>query len=291
MSTPTNIDASKDAFRHPTPDEFAHSVTNVAVAHLAIASGSTDPRPPSDGITKPGFTSADTKAVRLLSDVIGRYIETLGLSASENANAAGRASTNAYDVLNAFGSLTPKPLTIKELHTYARDKGLEVPFDREVSDFPKCRDRKSKTYGSGVSSAQFNSASRPAHVPDFLPPLPELDKRVKVKKNQTATEKSKKRIRQEAETQAALTALHGGNGGTGNGSSSSNSNNDNNTSGSGSGSGALDKEPDKKKQHVSMLRYQAGSGTSASVNSDSSGKKDGSGSSREQQILNGTYKQ
>ena len=141
---PKAFKASLDAARHPTPDEFSHSVTRCAVAHLALGVANTDPRPPTDTSIEPGFTSADTRAIELLSDIVGRYIETIGLNASENANAAGRTSTNAYDVLNAFGSLTPA-LSIKDLHAYARDKGLEVPFDRDVSSFPKRRNQR----GSG----------------------------------------------------------------------------------------------------------------------------------------------
>ena len=273
------FEASLDAARHPTPDEFSHSVTRCAVAHLALGVANTDPRPPTDPSIEPGFTSADTRAIELLSDIVGRYIETIGLNASENANAAGRTSTNAYDVLNAFGSLTPA-LSIKDLHAYARDKGLEVPFDRDVSSFPKRRNQRGSAYGSGVSSAQFHSAPRPTHVPSFLPPLPELDKKIKATKTQSSTDKSKKRIRQEVETQAALTQLHGGS------SSSSSSSN----SSSSSSTGAAAQNDESVNQKPSNLKYQKGSGVRRQ-GSLGSGSRGGEGNGdKGQQILNGTYK-
>ena len=261
------MNVALDASRHPTPDEFAHAVTKCAVAHLAIGVGNSDPQPP-PGQAGPGFTTADTRAVELLSDVIGRYIETLGLSAGENANAAGRTSTNAYDVLNAMSSLSPRPLSVKDLHTFARDRGLEAPFDRDVSTFPKRRDRRGKAYGSGVSPAQFHSAKRPQHVPSFLPPPPELDKRIKATSSQSSTSKSKKRIRQEAESQAALTQLHG----------------------SSATAGIVENassQPSKKK--TSNLRYQKVSGSSVGVSSSSSSSSSSSGDNKAQQILDGKY--
>jgi hypothetical protein len=259
----TPMMASMDAARHPTPQEFSQAVTKIAVAHLALGVGNTDPRPP-ESHTPPGFTTADTRAVALLSDVIGRYIETIGLNAGENANAAGRTSTNAYDVVNALSALSPRPMSIKDLHDFARDKGLEVPFDRDVSSFPRRRDRRGRSYGSGVSPANFHAAKRPAHAPSFLPPPPELDKRIKATAMQSSTDKSKKRVRQEVESQAALTKLHGNTSaklkrGAAGSSSSSSSSSSNGSGGSSDGSqtsatnGMDNNNPNKK---PSNLRYQ-----------------------------------
>ena len=293
MASSTPMAASIHAAAHPTPSEFSSAVTKCAMAHLALGVGTTDPRPPNNQ-TPPGFTTADTRAIELLSDVVGRYIETLGLNAGENANAAGRTSTNAYDVVNALSSLSPRPLSIKDLHAFARDKGLEVPFDRDVSSFPRRRDRRGNSYGSGVSPATFSAAKRPPHAPSFLPPPPELDKRVKATPMQNSTDKSKKRVRQETESQSALTKLHrtGGTGSTGGGGGSSGSG----ASGSGSGSsssssssssgdtGNVDDSSlvlNKKNNKPSNLRYQGGSSAVSTSISDVA-------TTDEEKILKGT---
>ena len=90
----TPMMASMDAARHPTPQEFSQAVTKIAVAHLALGVGNTDPRPP-ESHTPPGFTTADTRAVALLSDVIGRYIETIGLNATKAVQQVARLATGA----------------------------------------------------------------------------------------------------------------------------------------------------------------------------------------------------
>ena len=226
--------AAEHAARHPSPSEFAFAVMRCSVAHLAIGVGTTDPNPPGGGdegdssssaasgtasaTSEPGFQNIDTDAANLLADVLGRYIETIGLSARENANAAGRTKANAYDVLNAFGTLAPRPLSITDLYRYAADSGLEMPFERAVAQFPARKKTRGRAYGSGVSPAEFHSAPRPAHVPAFLPPFPAGHTAVAATRggahvSSSASSKGgqrrKKRIRHQQDAQAALTHLHG----------------------------------------------------------------------------------
>ena len=183
---------------------------------MALAVASTDPSPPTEGSGRvPGFEAADTEALDLLSDIVGRYIETIGLNARENANAAGRTKSNAYDVLNALGSLSPRPLSVTDLYKHAAECGLELPFDRAVPEFPARKKNRGRAYGSGVSPVGFHSAARPQHVPSFLPPFPANQHATAATRPSKSSGKGAnenrrlKRIRQQQASQAGLAALHG----------------------------------------------------------------------------------
>lgn len=200
------LQAHRDSTNHPSPAEFAFSVMRCSVAHLAIGVGSSDPE-----AGETGFKAVDTDALNLMSDVVGRYIETLGLHARENANAAGRTKANAYDVLNAFSMLSPRPLSFAELHNHAIKNGLELPFDRSVQDFPaKKKASRGSTYGAGVSPVGFHNAVRPGHVPDFLPPLPDSQHEVQAirQPKDSGNRKQGERRRQELKRKQQASAAH-----------------------------------------------------------------------------------
>jgi hypothetical protein len=217
--------ANEDALQHPSPSEFAFAVSRVACAHMALGvssaagAGGGSASNSADG---DGFSACDTEALDLLSDVVGRYMESIGLHARENANAAGRTRSNAYDVLNALGCLSPRPLSVRELYAHAAESGLELPFDRAVPEFParKKNGRRGRAYGAGVSPVGFHSAARPPHVPPFLPPFPANQHATLAarppskqqggsKRGGGSENRRLKRIRQQQAAQAALAALHG----------------------------------------------------------------------------------
>ena len=101
-------------------------------------------------------------------------------------------------------------------------------------------------------------------MPSFLPPPPELDKRMKATSAQSSTSKSKKRIRQEAESQAALTQLHG----------------------SSAAAGVIESASCEPRKKTSNLRYQKVSGSGVVVG----GVGASSSSDKAQQILDGKFR-
>ena len=81
--------------------------------------------------------------------------------------------------------------------------------------FPASKKARGQAYGAGVSPVGFHSATRPQHIPAFLPPLPAnqhataATRPPKHGKKRSNENRRTKRIRQQQASQTGLAVLHG----------------------------------------------------------------------------------
>ena len=75
-----------------------------------------------------GFDSADGHAFDTLVDVVGKYIETLGLMTKTLAEHDGRTKCELMDVLQAFETMEPHKIDWKDLVRMADEMMWDVPF-------------------------------------------------------------------------------------------------------------------------------------------------------------------
>ena len=141
--------------------EFSKIVMQSALVHL-LKSCETD------DTDRNKFNSVEYGALTAFSDIIGKYIETVGMSSTENAAASGRSVTNMYDVLSAFSTTTSPPLTVEALYDYAAESDLSCRMDRRVEDFPAKKKRRVATFGEMIGDRQIHSQ----HILPFLPQYP-----------------------------------------------------------------------------------------------------------------------
>ena len=141
--------------------EFSKIVMQSALVHL-LKSCETD------DADRNKFNSVEYGALTAFSDIVGKYIETVGMSSTENAAASGRSVTNMYDVLSAFSTTTSPPLTVEALYDYAAESDLSCRMDRRVEDFPAKKKRRVATFGEMIGDRQIHSQ----HILPFLPQYP-----------------------------------------------------------------------------------------------------------------------
>jgi hypothetical protein len=141
--------------------EFSKTVMQSALVHL-LKSCETD------GEEKQRFAHVEYGALTAFSDIVGKYIETIGMSSSENAAASGRAVTNLYDVLSAFSTTTVPPITVEALFNFAAESELSHKLDRRVEDFPAKKKRRDGAFGKMIGDRQQHDF----HILPFLPQYP-----------------------------------------------------------------------------------------------------------------------
>eukprot|EP00510_Aplanochytrium_minuta_P003941 CAMPEP_0184017714 /NCGR_PEP_ID=MMETSP0954-20121128/7709_1 /TAXON_ID=627963 /ORGANISM="Aplanochytrium sp, Strain PBS07" /LENGTH=237 /DNA_ID=CAMNT_0026299019 /DNA_START=94 /DNA_END=807 /DNA_ORIENTATION=- len=138
-------------------DNFSKSVLKVTTARIC---------------RRQGIESAEEHAFETLVDVVGKYIETIGLLTKTYAEHDGRTKGNLLDLLQTFNTLEPKPVRWKDLITMADMAMWEIAFPSGVPEYPvePKRYKKMKMYGSQTSSSE---QELPPYVPSFLPRFPE----------------------------------------------------------------------------------------------------------------------
>ncbi|KAL5205415.1 hypothetical protein ABZP36_033624 [Zizania latifolia] len=150
-------------------DEFGRAVARAAVAQALEAAG---------------FDCAHRSAVDALVDVVLRYVVHLGRAAAFNANLAGRALANEYDIIQALEEIgtdfdgfvgaatTDRCLVdsgvVRELMDCVESKP-EVPFVRPLPRFPVPRVEPQPTASFAVAGKE----SGMKHVPEWLPVFPD----------------------------------------------------------------------------------------------------------------------
>ncbi|KAL5224091.1 hypothetical protein ABZP36_010730 [Zizania latifolia] len=150
-------------------DEFGRAVARAAVAQALEAAG---------------FDCAHRSAVDALVDVVLRYVVHLGRGAAFNANLAGRALANEYDIIQALeeigtdfdgfvGAATTDGClvgsgVVRELMDYV-ESSPEVPFVRPLPRFPVPRVEPQTTASFVVAGKE----SGMKHVPEWLPVFPD----------------------------------------------------------------------------------------------------------------------
>lgn len=151
----------------PIPRRFQAAVSTVSAAQILRASG---------------YSAAEAAALRALSDVAGRYIESLGRAAAAFAEAHGRTEPNVADVVLALeehaldgfpGASDPaRPVlcsgALAELARFVAAV-TEVPFAKPLP-------RRTPGSGAGKGWESFAAAEREPplrHVPHWLPRFPD----------------------------------------------------------------------------------------------------------------------
>ncbi|KAG8093059.1 hypothetical protein GUJ93_ZPchr0012g21641 [Zizania palustris] len=135
-------------------DEFGRAVARAAVAQALEATG---------------FDCAHRSAVDALVDVVLHYVVHLGRGAAFNANLAGRALANEYDIIQALEEIgTVGSGVVRDLMDYVQSSP-EVPFVRPLPRFPVPRVEPQTTASFAVAGKE----SGMKHVPEWLPVFPD----------------------------------------------------------------------------------------------------------------------
>ena len=145
--------------------EFSKTVMQSALAHLLKSCEKDGEK---EGDERKKINSVEYGALAAFSDIIGKYIETIGMSSSENAAGSGRSVTNLYDVLDAFSTTTSPPITVEALYDFAAQSELSHRLDRRIEDFPAKKKRRDDTFGKMIGERQQHNF----HILPFLPQYP-----------------------------------------------------------------------------------------------------------------------
>ncbi|KAG2617143.1 hypothetical protein PVAP13_3NG178718 [Panicum virgatum] len=147
MGTPAKR-PSNAAGASPIPRRLQAAVSTVSTAQILRASG---------------YSAAEAAALRALSDIAGRYIESLGRAAAAFAEVHGRTEPNVADIVLAL-----------EDHALGGFPGAFDPARPEVP-FAKPLPRRDPGSGTGKGWESFAAAEREPlrHVPQWLPRFPE----------------------------------------------------------------------------------------------------------------------
>ncbi|XP_020571585.1 transcription initiation factor TFIID subunit 8-like [Phalaenopsis equestris] len=80
---------NQDPTTQPSTSPYAQAICRVAVAQICLNAG---------------YSGAEAAALRVLTDIAGRYIKLLGCNAASAANSRGRTQPNIFDVVIALES-------------------------------------------------------------------------------------------------------------------------------------------------------------------------------------------
>lgn len=146
--------------------EFSLAISKIAVAQICESVG---------------FQSVQQSALETLSDITARYVENLGKTAQSNANLAGRAECNAFDIIHGLEELgsglgfsgasdidhcLANSGIVRDIIQYVADRD-DVPFAYSLPSFPVVKDCKQ-------APSFFQSGQEPPeeHIPAWLPAFP-----------------------------------------------------------------------------------------------------------------------
>ncbi|KFM22459.1 Transcription initiation factor TFIID subunit 8 [Auxenochlorella protothecoides] len=114
-------------------DQYALAVARIVVAKLADGSG---------------FDALQTSSASILSELLVRYMEEVGVSSHAYTELAGRTEPSAMDVLFALNDMG---VSVTELKEFKQSQPKGSAFPAPIIPFP----------------------APPAHIPDFLPAFPD----------------------------------------------------------------------------------------------------------------------
>jgi|EP00505_MAST-04D_sp_SCG-Rhode-Island_P004323 hypothetical protein len=144
--------------------EFSDAVLQCALAQLSKSVNL-----PDDDRHEHRFAKCEHGVLAVFSDIVGKYIETVGMSAAENSAVSGRSVTNLYDVINAFSTTGSPPVTVEDLYDFAASEESDEYFDRRIPDFPARKKVRMSKFGD---MAENRNNTTPSSVLPFLPPYP-----------------------------------------------------------------------------------------------------------------------
>ena len=125
-------------------EEFARSVLKVAIAQLCHHLE---------------FDLAEKEAFEALTDITGKFIETIGAKAAILAEHDHRTTCNFVDLLQVFDSMDPR-IDWRILKQMCTDLQWDVPFTSGVPDFPIGGKVESQPkFGQAVSGSETKKPS------------------------------------------------------------------------------------------------------------------------------------
>ena len=142
-------------------DTFARSLASVSVVMITQKNGLGG---------APAFTTMQCSSMESLLGILTRYLRAIGTLSSQAAQHAGRAEANLLDVCFALESVGAASL--RQLIAFSRVR--ELPYPYPVLICPTVQPSNIGIVGSGSHFMSWASEVRPAHVPEFTPPFPEL---------------------------------------------------------------------------------------------------------------------
>ncbi|KAL6767521.1 hypothetical protein ACKKBF_B35565 [Auxenochlorella protothecoides x Auxenochlorella symbiontica] len=130
-------------------DQYALAVARIVVAKLADGSG---------------FDALQTSSASILSELLVRYMEEVGVSSHAYTELAGRTEPSAMDVLFALNDMG---VSVTELKEFKQSQPKGSAFPAPIIPFPVARKtRPTPTFAE-------RGEAPPAHIPDFLPAFPD----------------------------------------------------------------------------------------------------------------------
>eukprot|EP00511_Aplanochytrium_stocchinoi_P003084 CAMPEP_0204830338 /NCGR_PEP_ID=MMETSP1346-20131115/8475_1 /ASSEMBLY_ACC=CAM_ASM_000771 /TAXON_ID=215587 /ORGANISM="Aplanochytrium stocchinoi, Strain GSBS06" /LENGTH=232 /DNA_ID=CAMNT_0051960517 /DNA_START=176 /DNA_END=874 /DNA_ORIENTATION=- len=125
--------------------------------------------------------AADEHAFDTLVDVVGKYIESIGMLTKTFAEHDGRTKGTLVDLLQAFECLEPNRMRWKELITMADMAMWEISFPTGIPDYPvhakkqKKLDKNNRKYGDKTAADADNPTTEalPPYAPAFFPTFPQ----------------------------------------------------------------------------------------------------------------------
>ncbi|KAK9755583.1 hypothetical protein RND81_01G036300 [Saponaria officinalis] len=157
----------KDAPKRAHPDDFSRIVAKIAVSQVCELVG---------------FDSVKESALEALSNVVIRYINDLGKSASSYANLAGRSESNVFDIVkgledlgSSFGFSGGSEVkqcvvgsgVIKEISHFVGSVE-DNPFAQPIPRFPVLMNARLIP-----SFSEIGEIPSGKHIPDWLPAFPD----------------------------------------------------------------------------------------------------------------------
>ncbi|XP_022741646.1 transcription initiation factor TFIID subunit 8-like [Durio zibethinus] len=150
-------------------DDFALAIAKVAIAQVCESVG---------------FQGSQHSALETLSDIIVRYIYSVGKTANFNANLAGRAEANVFDVIQGleelgsglgfaggsdFDRCVANSVIARDIIHFIGDAD-DIPFAYDVPRFPLVKEWKEmeSLWGKGEQPPG-------EHIPSWLPAFPDPD--------------------------------------------------------------------------------------------------------------------
>ena len=150
----------------PRLPSYAHAASRTALALITSEARAADDDPAR-------FDAIERSASEALLDIFTRYMRAVGTASRATAQHAARSQCNLADVLVGISSVHAGSAGVHpgELLAFL-EEAPEVAFPVNLSSaFPAPRESLDTTPAD--SNAAASTDARPAHLPDFLPPLPE----------------------------------------------------------------------------------------------------------------------
>jgi hypothetical protein len=196
----------------PRPPTYAHAAARTAIALIVQGARASEDDPSN-------FEAIERSASEALLDVFTRFLRSLGTATRAASEHAGRSESNLADLFASLGNVNADAVNLRPRELLAfLEEAPEVAFPVNLStSLPVPRE------SPAAPAVGSSSDPRPAHVPDFLPPLPEKHTYARTATHNSRTADGpaakKRRSKHRRQAQESLLALAEASGGDAEGAS------------------------------------------------------------------------